>query len=76
MKIKAAADVGITARHVNLPPSTTQDELLKVIDELNNSPGSKPCIVFSLYSSRIVFMQCFVAGIKFAVVVTTATALC
>ena len=39
MKGKACARVGIESRKVELPTSTTTEELLKVIDELNNDPN-------------------------------------
>lgn len=39
MKGKACARVGIESRKVELPTSTTTEELLQVIDELNNDPN-------------------------------------
>ena len=39
MKGKACARVGMESRKVELPTSTTTEELLKVIDELNNDPN-------------------------------------
>ncbi|XP_053696503.1 C-1-tetrahydrofolate synthase, cytoplasmic [Sabethes cyaneus] len=38
MKIKAAEEIGIYAEHVQLPKTTTQDELLAVIKRLNEDP--------------------------------------
>ncbi|XP_050295926.1 C-1-tetrahydrofolate synthase, cytoplasmic [Anthonomus grandis grandis] len=38
MKIQAAAEVGAHAHHIKMPKSTTQDELLNEIQNLNNDP--------------------------------------
>jgi methylenetetrahydrofolate dehydrogenase (NADP+)/methenyltetrahydrofolate cyclohydrolase len=35
-KIKSCQEVGITSRHIDLPASTTQEQLLKIISDLNN----------------------------------------
>ena len=37
-KGKACAEIGILNETIRLPEATTQDELLKIIDELNNNP--------------------------------------
>lgn len=39
MKIKAAEEIGIYAEHVQLPKSTTQDELLTVVSALDQAGG-------------------------------------
>ena len=36
MKIKAATEIGIKATHLQLSNTTTEQELLKKLDELNN----------------------------------------
>lgn len=44
-KLKDAAELGIEATLLKLPIETTQNELLKVIDELNNNPNVDGFIV-------------------------------
>ena len=44
-KLKDAAELGIEATLLKLPIETTQNELLKVIDELNNNPDVDGFIV-------------------------------
>lgn len=45
MKIRAAADIGIVARHIQLPRSITQRELLEKLSELNADPNVHGIIV-------------------------------
>ena len=45
MKIKAAEQIGIKATHLKLPKSTTENELLKKIRELNDNPDVHGIIV-------------------------------
>src|SRR4051812_41832298 len=35
-KVKTSAELGIVSKQLHLPAETTQDELLKVVEELNN----------------------------------------
>ncbi len=35
-KVKTSAELGIISEHLHLPPETSQTELLKVVEELNN----------------------------------------
>ncbi|KAM3602253.1 uncharacterized protein V6R79_000690 [Siganus canaliculatus] len=44
-KLKAAAEIGIEAKHVRLPSSATQDEVLKSIRLVNEDPGVHGLIV-------------------------------
>ncbi|XP_066249646.1 C-1-tetrahydrofolate synthase, cytoplasmic isoform X1 [Euwallacea similis] len=45
MKIQAAAAVGAVAEHIKLPKDSTQEELLKRLDGLNNDPNVHGIIV-------------------------------
>lgn len=45
MKIKAASDIGIVAEHVQLPRSTTEEELVRKVRHLNNDPNVHGIIV-------------------------------
>ncbi|KAK0182455.1 hypothetical protein PV327_000596 [Microctonus hyperodae] len=45
MKIKAASEIGINATHVKLPNTTTEEELLSKVNELNNDPTIHGVIV-------------------------------
>lgn len=45
MKIKAASEIGINATHVKLPNTTTEIELLRKLDKLNNDPATHGIIV-------------------------------
>uniref|UniRef100_A0A2M4CUR3 C-1-tetrahydrofolate synthase, cytoplasmic n=1 Tax=Anopheles darlingi TaxID=43151 RepID=A0A2M4CUR3_ANODA len=45
MKIKAAEEIGMYAEHVQLPRSTTQDELLATVKRLNEDPSFHGIIV-------------------------------
>ena len=45
MKIKAAADIGIDAKHLKLERSATQSEILQAIDKLNGDPNVHGIIV-------------------------------
>lgn len=45
MKIKAATEIGITAQHIKLPSSITQDELILKIGALNIDPNVHGIIV-------------------------------
>ncbi|XP_043221374.1 C-1-tetrahydrofolate synthase, cytoplasmic-like [Amphibalanus amphitrite] len=44
-KVKAASDIGINARHIQLPRSTTQMQLLQAIHGLNQDPSVHGMIV-------------------------------
>lgn len=44
-KLKAAAEIGIEARHVRLPRTTTQDEVLQSIVAVNHNPAVHGLIV-------------------------------
>jgi len=45
MKLKSAAEVGINATHMKLPPTTTESELLRVVQTLNKDPTIHGMIV-------------------------------
>ena len=45
MKIKAAADIGISAKHLKLERDATQSEILQAIDKLNGDPNVHGIIV-------------------------------
>ncbi|ELU03765.1 hypothetical protein CAPTEDRAFT_170278 [Capitella teleta] len=45
MKLKAAAEVGINAQHINLPQSTTQMQLIETVQRLNGDPTVHGMIV-------------------------------
>ncbi|CAB0035950.1 unnamed protein product [Trichogramma brassicae] len=45
MKMKAATDIGIKATHLKLPNTTTEHELLSILDKLNNDPNTHGIIV-------------------------------
>ncbi|XP_043501518.1 C-1-tetrahydrofolate synthase, cytoplasmic isoform X1 [Polistes fuscatus] len=45
MKIKAATDIGINAQHVKLPNTTTEIELINIVNKLNNDPTIHGIIV-------------------------------
>lgn len=45
MKLKAAAEVGISAQHVKLPKTSTEGALLSLLDKLNNDPKIHGIIV-------------------------------
>lgn len=45
MKIRAAAEIGIEAQHINLPRTITQTELLTKLDELNENENVHGVIV-------------------------------
>lgn len=45
MKVKAASDIGINARHVQLPNTTTETELINEVNKLNNDPNIHGIIV-------------------------------
>lgn len=45
MKVKAASDIGINARHVQLPNTITETELINEVNKLNNDPRIHGIIV-------------------------------
>lgn len=45
MKVKAAAEVGVTAEHVKFPRSISEAELIKEVQKLNNDPETHGIIV-------------------------------
>lgn len=45
MKAKAAEEVGITFRHINLPAETTVDEVVEVVKKLNNDEAVSGILV-------------------------------
>ncbi|XP_023657925.2 C-1-tetrahydrofolate synthase, cytoplasmic isoform X2 [Paramormyrops kingsleyae] len=45
MKLKAAAEIGINANHLRLPKTTTEDEVLRSIAEVNKNPDVHGLIV-------------------------------
>ena len=45
MKLKAAAEIGINANHLNLDWSASQSEILQAIDKLNADPNVHGIIV-------------------------------
>ena len=44
-KIKACAEVGIASRHVHLPATSTEDEVITAVRELNADPGVDAILV-------------------------------
>ncbi|XP_050406303.1 C-1-tetrahydrofolate synthase, cytoplasmic [Patella vulgata] len=45
MKMKAACEVGVNASHINLPRSSTQDEVVETVERLNSDPTVHGIIV-------------------------------